>query len=211
MNGIKTYIISNKDRRPDRYADVVRQFSNKSEFDVQMTQCIFLDDNRRYGLWLSMMNCIADAKKNAYEKCILVEDDAYFTDYYNENTFLQYVNYCESAGYDILNGGIYGTSNPIRNTDKEGLWDITWCWATHFIVVYNKCYDKLLNYKFELHADVADGVLNKLGLKRAVMYPFMVLQKDYGYTDITFHTVGHMAEMLRDTNKVFEDRLNKTL
>lgn len=202
--GIKTYIISNKDRRPDRYADVTEQFSNRSEFDVQVTQCVFLDDNRRYGLWLSMMNCIADAKENGYDKCILVEDDAYFTDYYNENTFLKCVNYCENNGYDILHGGIYGTSNPIRNTDLPDLWDISWCWSTHFIVIYKDCYDQLLSYNFDLVHDVEDGVLNKLHLKRAVMYPFMVIQKEYGYTDITFHTVGHMAEMLRDTNKVFE-------
>ena len=207
--GIKTYIISNKDRRPDRYADVTEQFSNRSEFDVQVTQCVFLDDNRRYGLWLSMMNCIADAKENGYDKCILVEDDAYFTDYYNENTFLKYVNYCENNGYDILHGGIYGTSNPIRNADFPDLWDISWCWSTHFIVIYKDCYDKLLHYNFDLAHDVADGVLNKLHLKRAVMYPFMVIQKDYGYTDITFHMAGHMTELLDGTNKIFKDTLDK--
>ena len=57
-------------------------------------------------------------------------------------------------------------------------------WSTQFIVVFKPLFQKILDYDFK-DTDTADGVLSMLAKDKMTMYPFVSVQSDFGYSDVT--------------------------
>ena len=107
-------------------------------------------------------------------------------------------------GAEVLTGGIGGFGQAI----PEGYhrYKVDWFWCTQFIVVYNRFFDKMLDYSFQ-DTDTADGVISKLATNKMVIFPFISEQRDIGYSDVTQSNMeqqGKIREHFARANKRME-------
>ena len=178
--------IINLPSRTDRRENIERQFVGHKEFDVHMIDaCIHPRGN--VGLWQSICKIVKEATENKEDVILICEDDHIFTPYYNRSAFLNQVWLAGMMGTDILAGGIggFGDLVPITN----GLYWTDWLWCTQFIVIYKRAFSKILMADFK-DTDVADEFLSHLLTNKLVILPFISVQKDFGYSDVTLANNG---------------------
>lgn len=182
-NGISvpTYIF-NLPHREDRRKHIEKQFLDKPEFEVRWSKT-FSHKIGAVGLWQSIRYAVADAvKRGEDDVIILCEDDHYFTEDYNRDTFFAQIIHAATLGTHLLAGGISGFQNAVK-LRYEGLYWIDWFWATQFIVLFRSSFDKILNAHFS-DTDVADEFLSKILANKLVIHPFISRQEEFGYSDI---------------------------
>jgi len=177
---LPTYII-NLPNRKERKESIEQQFAGRKEFDVHFIEaCVHPHSN--VGLWQSICKIVRMAEQGEDEVILICEDDHIFTPRYNSNTFLNQVWLAGMMGTDILSGGIGGFGNlvPVR----DGLYWTDWFWCTQFIVIYRRAFSRILNADFK-ETDVADEYISHLLTNKLVIFPFISIQKDFGYSDVT--------------------------
>ena len=177
---ISTYIINLKERT-DRLNYVLSQFAGKPEFDIHCIEAC-THSIGAVGLWHSIVKIIKKANDSDDDVIIIVEDDHTFTDNYDRDRFIQNVIDAAGQGVELLSGGIGGFGNAVPIT-SERYW-IDWLWCTQFIVLYRPIFKKIMDYEFK-DTDTADGVLSEITSHKMVLYPFISIQKDFGYSDVT--------------------------
>ena len=177
---ISTYIINLKERT-DRLDYVLSQFAGKPEFDIHPVEAC-THSIGAVGLWHSIVKIIHQVNDGEDDVIIICEDDHTFTDEYDRNRFIQNVIDAAGQGVELLSGGIGGFGNAVPIT-SERYW-IDWLWCTQFIVLYRPIYKKILDYEFK-DTDTADGVLSEITSHKMVLYPFISIQKDFDYSDVT--------------------------
>lgn len=167
--------------RKKRLESITEEFSGRSEFDVHVMGA------RRHkkgavGLWQSMCAIVRQAEENNEELVLICEDDHVFTSHYEKKRFLQQVWTAGMLGTDILIGGVggFGDMVPVCN----GLYWVDWFWCTQFIVVFRRAYFKILEAVFE-EGDTADEFLSHLLPNKLAIVPFISVQKEFGYSDVT--------------------------
>lgn len=82
---------------------------------------------------------------------------------------------------------------------------IDWLWCTQFIVVYRPFFQRILDEPFT-DTDTADGKISEMTSNKAVIYPFISIQHDFGYSDVTRgnnESKGKITEYFRETDKRF--------
>ena len=177
---LPTYII-NLPNRTDRKRHIEIQFAERKEFDLHFVNaCIHSRGN--VGLWQSICKIIKKADMDGEDVILICEDDHTFTPNYNRSLFLKQVWEAGLMGTDMLSGGIGGFGNlaPVRN----GLFWVDWLWCTQFIVIYRRAFSKILNAKFN-DTDVADEFLSRILTNKLITLPFISIQRDFGYSDVT--------------------------
>lgn len=177
---IPTYVINLK-ARTERLQHIKKQFEGKDEFDLTIVEACE-HSNGRVGLWNSIVKIIKMAIVNKDDVIVICEDDHFFTEYYSKEYFIGNLIEAHGQGVDFFSGGIggFGTAVP---TSKNRYW-IDWLYCTQFIVVFKKIFDDILAYDFK-DEDTADGVLSQLSANKMTIYPFVSIQKDFGYSDVT--------------------------
>lgn len=177
---IPTYIINLK-KREDRLKSVLKEFEGKDEFDIHIVEaCEHQFGN--VGLWQSIVKIIELAQANDDDVILLVEDDHVFTDMYSKEYLISNIINANSNGADLLLGGIGGGFEYVVPITENRFW-INHFWCTQFVVIYQKFFNEILNVEFG-DEDGADNVLSALTLNKMVMYPFISVQKGFGYSDI---------------------------
>jgi glycoside hydrolase len=88
----------------------------------------------------------------------------------------------------LLNGGIGGFGTGVR-VSAHRYW-IDWFWSTQFIVIFAPLFDVILAYDFK-ETDTADGVLSKIVRTKMALYPFISVQKSFGYSDVSESNDSH--------------------
>lgn len=198
---IPVYIINLKERI-DRKKNILKTFHGRNEFELNIVPAI---KKRRGadGLWQTIVSIINKVKDNDDEVIIICEDDHIFTRNYNRDLFLSEVIMAGQQGCQLLLGGIGNFRNAIP-LSQHRLW-VDWCWCTQFMVLYRPAFSLILNAKFG-EKDVADEFLSLLLSNKMVLYPFVSVQKEFGYSDVTEsnNEVGHMDNLFKKT----EERLN---
>lgn len=177
---LPTYII-NLPNRTDRKRHIEIQFAERKEFDLHFVNaCIHSRGN--VGLWQSICKIVKKADMDGEDVILICEDDHTFTPNYNRSLFLKQVWEAGLMGTDMLSGGIGGFGNlvPVRN----GLFWVDWLWCTQFIVIYRQAFSKILNAKFN-DTDVADEFLSRILTNKLITLPFISIQRDFGYSDVT--------------------------
>lgn len=177
---IPTYVINLKDRE-DRRKHIKEQFQGKSEFELIWIEAIEHSIGA-VGLWQSMVKAIETAIVRDDDILIICEDDHTFTSAYSKEFLFASIIAANEQESELLSGGIggFGTAVPVAN---NRYW-VDWFWCTQFIVVFKPLYQKILNYEFK-NTDTADGVLSVIAKDKMTIYPFVSVQKDFGYSDIT--------------------------
>jgi hypothetical protein len=177
---IPTYIINMKDRN-DRRLHIEKQFYGRSEFEpIYVEAC--MHEKGTIGLWQSMVKVVKMAKEREDDIIIICEDDHMFTAEYNKDYFFTNLIESDRQGVEILSGGIGGFGYVVPVAPNR-YW-VDWFWCTQFIVVFKSLFHKILDYEFKEN-DTADGVLSVLSNYKMTIYPFISVQKDFGYSDVT--------------------------
>lgn len=177
---IPTYVI-NLPERKDRLAHIQQQFAGKNEFDVRIVEAC-KHPIGAVGLWHSILKIIQIAIASDDDVIIICEDDHEFTKRYSKEYLLQNIIEAANQGVEILNGGIANFSHAVP-VSPQRLWiDSFWC--TQFIIVYKSLFEKILKEPFE-ETDTADGKLSEMASHKMTLFPFISLQKNFGYSDVT--------------------------
>lgn len=177
---IPTYVI-NLPQRADRWQHIQKQFARHEEFRMQLTKAVEHPVGA-VGLWHSICKIIEDAEAKGEDLVLICEDDHVFTEHYDRKRFMQQVYIAGCLGTNLLMGGIggFGDMQPVGND----LYWVDWCWCTQFMVVYRNAFRMILEAQFREN-DVADEFISRLCPNKLVVYPFISVQKDFGYSDAT--------------------------
>lgn len=178
---IPTYIINLKERN-DRREHILNEFKEKPEFDTTIIEAV-KHKNGALGLWKSIVKIIKLAIKNDDDVIIIVEDDHLFTKDYNKEYLISNIISAHEKGADILLGGTSGGHKHLIPVTYNQFW-IDHFWGTQFVVIYKPFFEKIINAKFK-STDAADDFISKMTSNKLVLFPFVSVQKEFGYSDVT--------------------------
>lgn len=202
-HSIPTYVISLAERT-DRQENIKKQFAGRQEFDWHFFPAIKCNRGAE-GLWHSIVEIVRMAQQNNNDKIIICEDDHIFTSDYNSETLFKNIYDAADKGCQILLGGI-GNFNNLVPIQKGLYWvDIFWC--TQFMVVYKSAYDYILNADFIPDESVADEFLSQIIPYKMVVSPFISIQRDFGYSDVTISNTnnhGLIEKLFKDAARRME-------
>ena len=179
---LPVYAINLKERT-ERRAHIEEQFRDKTEFELIWIDAVSHPIGGA-GLWQSMVNAVKMAMERNDDIMIICEDDHEFTPTYSKEYLFSSVAAAYEQGAELLSGGIggFGVAVPVA---PHRYW-VDWLWCIQFIVVYKPLFQKILDYDFK-DTDTTDGVLSAIAKDKMVMYPFISIQRDFGYSDVTAH------------------------
>lgn len=177
---IPTYII-NLCERTERREHIVKQFSGRTEFDTVIVDAV-KHEIGAVGLWKSIIAIIKMAADNDDDVIVICEDDHEFTEHYNRDVFIRNIIEANAQGVDYLSGGI-GYFFLAVQVSEHRFW-VNPSSATQFIVIYKRFFDKILNEPYDDNV-IADILLSGMTGNKMVMYPFISMQRDFGYSDVT--------------------------
>lgn len=143
---------------------------------------------------LSHKSVIQKAKNNGSKNVLVMEDDAVFynCEDYNGLDIIEKALYSLSL---IDNWEIYfigsGVHDKELNLAAPNLIKCDCCISLHGYIVNEKCFDKILENKFDKPYDVMDIFLNNNFKEKYVTYPVSLVQSGNNISDIGGHsTVG---------------------
>jgi hypothetical protein len=79
-------------------------------------------------------------------------------------------------------GGI-GWCNLAVPVSPDRFW-IDEFWCTQFVIINSTFFDSILSESFA-EGDTADGKFSKMTSHKMVIFPFISIQRDFGYSDVT--------------------------
>jgi GR25 family glycosyltransferase involved in LPS biosynthesis len=177
---IPTYVI-NLSERTERLAHIKQEFLSKKEFDVQIIEAC-KHEVGALGLWLSIRKVIEVAISNDDDVIVICEDDHQFTKDYSKEYLIKNIIEAHAEGACFLSGGTGKFANAIPITSNR-YW-VYHCLSTQFVVVYKKFFQQILDEPYD-DKIIADLAYSQMTYNKMVLYPFISIQKDFGYSDIT--------------------------
>lgn len=171
----------NLSERKDRLKSIQRQFSGKPEFDFAVVPAI-RHETGAFGQWQTFVKLVKQELKKNSEFFIFCEDDHVFTKDYRFEYLLECIRQADCFGADILCGGIAYVIDAIRCTDHL-FWMKTFN-GMQFTVIFNRFYQKIIQSDTE-EGFISDHYLSEISDHKFVMHPFISIQKEFGYSDIT--------------------------
>lgn len=198
---IPTYIINLK-KRKDRLDHISRQFDSRQEFQLNYMSGI-PHANGQVGLWKSIRKIIRKAINNNDDVILICEDDHQFIQHYSKDFLFENIYKAHLLGADVLLGGISNFNSGVKVTTN--LFWINDFFCTQFMVVYKRFFWEILKADYSEPMSV-DGKISSIAVNKLVIHPFISVQKDFGYSDIT---IRDSAE-IRTSSPFYEtmDRLN---
>lgn len=197
---ISTHII-NLAKRTDRKAHALAQFAERTEFKVRIVKAVE-HQNGAYGLWQTIVKIVKQAMENEDEYVLICEDDHQFTQHYEKHQFLRQVDEAKNLEADILLGGVSWFEDGLEVA--QNLFWINRFNGTQFVVVFRQFFDKLLNHDFKA-GETADKIMYELSETKFVMYPFISIQKEFGYSDATEYNnrEGYVNQIFETSSTIF--------
>ena len=187
-----TYIV-NRRERADRRAHIQNEFAGRPEFRPAFVEAVE-NPVGAVGLWQSLCRIVRMARERGERAFLFCEDDHLFTPHYATRYWRDNVRDALRQGADLVSGGVggFGTAVPVA---RNRFW-VDWFWCTQFIVVTDRLYEAILHHDFA-EGDTADGALSRLARQKQVVYPFVSVQKAFGYSDVTAHNNRQPDEITR--------------
>lgn len=174
--------ILNMPQRQERKQSVSQEFANKPEFSIHFIVPV-KHQIPRISHWLTFYELVRQAKEQNLDYFIFCEDDHIFTSDYNEQLLSKRVTEADRLGAEILLGGVSAMKIPIQVT--EHLFWLHVFNGTQFVIIFKRFYDRLLRYGRDREDVVTDYYLSSISDNIFVMYPFISIQKEFGYSDVT--------------------------
>lgn len=177
---VPVYVI-NLPERADRRVHILEQFEGRPEFDVSLVEAC-RHEVGALGLWMSIRKIVQLAMENEDDVIVICEDDHVFTPHYSSHSFMLRVLLAHQLGCDYVSGGSgrVDMAVPLGNN----LFWTSHCLSAQFIVIYRKFFAQILAAPYDENV-IGDIHLSQLTANKMVMFPFISLQKDFGYSDVT--------------------------
>lgn len=198
---IPTFIINLKSR-VRRKNNVLKEFYDRPEFDVKIVEANEVKGNGALGLWRTILSIVAEGMSNNYDYILICEDDHQFTEHYSAKYLQESIQSAIIKNADVLFGGVSWFNTSI-DTSENLHWVETFS-GTQFTIIFKKFFKKLVT-SVTYDYDPADYKIDSLTMDKLVMFPFISIQKDYGYSDATVinNQVGRVAKLFKNTQKSF--------
>jgi hypothetical protein len=177
---IPTYII-NLPERTERLEHIKKQFAGKDEFKVQIIEAC-KNPIGAVGLWETIRKIIKIAIGNEDDVIILCEDDHEFTSDYSKVFLLENIMQAHLQQAEMLLGGICGLAKALPITDNRA-W-ISYSHCTQFTILYKPLFQKILDEPYNNNV-IADILLSKMVFNKMCFFPFISVQKYFGYSDVS--------------------------
>ncbi len=179
-NPISVYAV-NLAQRTDRRASIEAQFVNKQEYNLTIVQAIE-HRNGAYGLWQTFYNIVEQEATTESDCFIFCEDDHVFTENYSVENLMKRIDEANLLEADLLSGGMSVVRTPVEVS--EGLFWVSWFNGMQFAVIFRRCYEKILAAK-TTDGYTVDIQLSYLAKRKYVMFPYISVQREFGYSDAT--------------------------
>lgn len=177
---ISTYIINLKERT-ERRCHSEAEFGGKAEFNIRFIDAV-KHPNGAVGLWQSIVQAVKISVERNDDVMIICEDDHLFTPHYTKEHLFAAIDNARKKRAELLLGGIgnFGFAVPAA---ADCYW-VDWFWSTQFTIIFKPLFETIIGYDFK-NSDTADVLLSRIVTEKYVMYPFISIQKDFGYSDVT--------------------------
>lgn len=179
---IPTFVINLKSR-VDRRQHIIKEFDGRNEFNVNIIQA-HQHQIGAVGLWCTIKYILQKTANSECEYILICEDDHQFTPFYSKELLFKGISQAQERSADILIGGVnwFDGVAPVSDTL---LWSYIFN-GTQFIIVFKNFFDTILQADFNDY-DAADFKISRLTQNKFIFYPFVSVQKDFGYSDATPH------------------------
>ncbi|MFT4092029.1 MAG: hypothetical protein QM640_00215 [Niabella sp.] len=177
---IPTFIINLK-TRTDRKAHIELEFADRDEFLTTIVDA-HTHDVGAVGLWNTIRHIIKDLTNPEDDFVLICEDDHVFTESYSKDVLIEQITEAESLNCDILSGGVSWFMDAVQVSDHL-FWTKKFS-GTQFIIIFKKFFEAIINAQFTVN-DCADFKLAAISDKIYFTFPFLSIQKEFGYSDAT--------------------------
>lgn len=192
--------VVNLPERRDRYHHIVQAFEARNEFALRLYDPL-PHKTGAFSLWLTLKKILETVDKDL-PFFILCEDDHEFTPHYSFALWQKCIDEAQQFDADILCGGVSWFKTGVQ-VSKNLFWVEKFS-GLQFTVIFQKFYQIILNASFS-EFDQADYKISDLTEKKFVIYPFMSVQKDFGYSDVTSRNHGErrVERLFAETSERF--------
>jgi len=176
-----TVYVPNLSYRTDRRKSISKEFADKKEFDLHIVPAIELK-NAPSALWQTFYKIVEEEARKESDYFIFCEDDHVFTDIYNFRSLQERIQEAEKFHADLLSGGVSVVRQPVQVS--ESMFWMAYFNGMQFTVIFRRLYKKILRSK-TTEGYVTDIHLSHLAKRKFVIYPYISIQKEFGYSDAT--------------------------
>ncbi|UYQ95733.1 hypothetical protein MKQ68_11530 [Chitinophaga horti] len=197
---IPTFVI-NLLSRTDRKAHIITEFAGRDEYDMSIVEAC-IHEHGSIGLWETMLKIVRHAVDNDLEYVLICEDDHQFTEAYSYEGLSVAIEQARAMKADVLCGGISWMQTGVAVTEE--LFWVEKFTGTQFMFVFKQFYHSMLSVIFTV-MDSADYKISSMTNRKFVVYPFMSIQKEFGYSDATPQNIqiGRVDELFESTSQNF--------
>ena len=183
--------------RADRKQHIQNQFCQKDEFDLQIVEA-YEHQKGAISLWKSIKYILQDLADAESDYVIICEDDHEFTNEFNKEYLFECIAGAKENDADILLGGVSWFTTMIEVSEK--LFWVERFTGTQFTILFRKFFKSILKADFG-NNDSADFKMCSLTENKFFMYPFISVQKDFGYSDATVknNAEGRVSELFSNS------------
>lgn len=181
MHTIDVYI-PNLPQRADRRLSVTEQFAGRKEFNLHIVTPVRHESAAR-SLWETFVECVRKEQEKDSEYFIFCEDDHQFTFFYSYPVLEEAIAMAQQSHADLLSGGMSWIGLPVQ-TEYRHLFYVDRFTGMQFTVLFRQSYTKILAAADSVD-DVTDIYLSKILDRKMVMFPFVSIQQEFGYSDVT--------------------------
>ena len=180
MSPIHAFVINLK-KRIDRRAHILKEFNQRNEFNVTIVEA---QEHKigAAGLWNTLKCILQDQINKGHEYIIVCEDDHQFTDCYSKELLFSAIAKAGEKNADLLCGGVSWFNNALAIS--ESIFWVEKFSGFQFTVIFRRFFKTILEADFE-HGDDTDYKTSSLSKNKFFIFPFISVQKDFGYSDVT--------------------------
>lgn len=180
VNPINIYAINLK-FRIDRQQHILQQFENRKEFNLHIVEACEHQIGA-VGLWKSIKQILQSLGSTKNDFIIICEDDHQFTSHYSKEYLFDCIFKAKEKKADILLGGASWFNEAVHINDS--LFWVQKFTGLQFAIIFENFFNVLLEADFK-ESDVADRKISELTDNKFLIYPFISIQKEFGYSDVT--------------------------
>lgn len=165
----------------DRKENILKEFSNKEEFAIRIVEAV-RHKSGAIGLWKTITHILKNLTDPNKDFILVCQDDHQFTKDYSSQRLFAAIAEAKEKDADIVCGGISWFNNSAQISDH--LFWVEKFSGLQFAIVFQKFFPKILNVDFN-EVEAADYKISAISANKFFIFPFISIQKDYGYSDVT--------------------------
>lgn len=172
----------NMPTRHDRRQSIEAQFKEKKDFKLTILSPEQAQEGYK-SLWKTFIKIVQTECRLNSPYFIFCEDDHVFTENYDLQFLMNNIMEADAMEADILSGGISWMKEPLQV--RNHLFWVKGFNGMQFTIIFNRFYNKILSATRNGDDHVTDIYLSELSDSIFVMFPFISIQKEFGYSDVT--------------------------